>query len=232
MHRFFLPELVADVTEFDLPEDESKHACRVLRLKTGDLIEVVNGNGLLVEGEIIDDYVKKTAIKVVKSHQEAKEKQHIHIAIAPTKNMDRFEWFLEKATEIGVNEITPILTSNAERKVIKMERLEKVVISATKQSQRLFKPQINPLTLFTDFLESTDNAFIAHCEDMDKKSILNAAEINDNFTLLIGPEGDFSTNEIQQALKKGYKPVSLGTNRLRTETAGVYAVVVAKTMYP
>lgn len=231
MHRFFLPDLIIDVAEFDLQEDESKHACRVLRLKTGDSIEVVNGNGLLVIGEIIDDHVKKTRIKVIESYLEAKEKQHIHIAIAPTKNMDRFEWFLEKATEIGINEITPLLTSNAERKVIKMDRLEKVIISATKQSQRLFKPKLNPLTSFKDFLESTDDAFIAHCEDMDNKAILKAAEINDNFTLLIGPEGDFSVNEIQQALKKGYKPVSLGANRLRTETAGVYAVVVAKTMY-
>lgn len=231
MHRFFLPDLIMDVAEFHLPEDESKHACRVLRLKTGDSIEVVNGNGLLVIGEIIDDHVKKTRIKVIESYLEAKEKQHIHIAIAPTKNMDRFEWFLEKATEIGVDEITPLLTANAERKVIKMERLEKVIISATKQSKRLFKPLLNPMTTFNDFLNTTSEAFIAHCEDMDNKNNLNVAEINDNFTLLIGPEGDFSVNEIQHALKKGYKPVSLGANRLRTETAGVYAVTVAKILH-
>lgn len=228
MHRFFVPEITESTKQYILSEEESKHACRVLRLGIGDEIAIINGKGNLFTCEIIEDHPKHCAVSIINLITEKPDLQHIHIAIAPTKNIDRFEWFLEKATEIGIHEITPVVGDNSERKIIKTERLEKILVSATKQSKRLYIPKLNPLISVKEFIIQTPFAFIAHCEDDETKNVITVKDMTDNFTMLIGPEGDFSPIEIKLALEKGFKSKMLGKNRLRTETAGVYAVTLAK----
>lgn len=228
MHRFFVPEITESTKQYILSEEESKHACRVLRLGVGDKIAIINGKGNLFSCKIIEDHPKHCAVSIIDVTTETPDFQHIHIAISPTKNIDRFEWFLEKATEIGVHEITPVVGDNSERKIIKIDRLEKILVSATKQSKRLYIPKLNPLISVKEFISQTPFSFIAHCEDDETKSGLAAEDITDSFTMLIGPEGDFSPLEIKLALEKGFKSIMLGKNRLRTETAGVYAVTLAK----
>jgi 16S rRNA (uracil1498-N3)-methyltransferase len=228
MHRFFIPELTLEQTTYTLSEDESKHACKVLRMNTGDYLEIINGKGTLFTAVISDAHHKHCSIEITSLFSEKPSSTSIHIAIAPTKNMDRLEWFIEKATEIGVTEITPILCSNSERKVLKLERLEKIIVSATKQSQRLFIPQLNELTPIATFIQQHPNCYIAHCEVNQPRIELHTLKLDSNFTLIIGPEGDFSSTEIELAMKNKFKAVSLGSNRLRTETAGVYAVTIAK----
>ncbi|WP_455170423.1 RsmE family RNA methyltransferase, partial [Aegicerativicinus sediminis] len=150
---------------------------------------------------------------------------YLHILIAPTKNIDRFEWFLEKSTEIGVSEITPIICDNSERKIIKIDRCERIIESAMKQSLKSYKPKLNDLTDFQSALElfKSNQVLIAHCEPQERVLLKDVVEPSKNYTILIGPEGDFSSKEIENALSKGCKPISLGDSRLRTETAGVVA---------
>ena len=225
MHIFYTPDISG--RSYVLNEDESKHCVRVLRLSVGDSIILVDGNGGFYEGRISDAHPKRCAVEVVSSIQEyGKRPFHLHVAIAPTKNIDRFEWFLEKATEIGIHEITPLLCSNSERKNINDERLEKIMVSAMKQSLKAYLPRLNPMVAFNTFVRQTLDAgkFIAHCEDQEKVHLKNLVRPEQNIVVLIGPEGDFSSEEIGVALKNGYQPVSLGESRLRTETAGVAAV--------
>lgn len=229
MHRFFVPDISSDQKVIILPEEESKHATKVLRLKEGDTIELINGKGDLFTCELLLTG-KRAEVKVLQHLFETPDKQTIHIAIAPTKNIDRLEWFLEKATEIGVDEVSLILCENSERKIVKMERLEKILVSATKQSKRLYKPILHDLLPFKTFIEQIENGgFIAHCEENMSRPELRQHPIPENFLMLIGPEGDFSSGEIELALTKNFQPVTLGKNRLRTETAGVYVVSLAKT---
>lgn len=210
-----------------LSEIDSKHAIKVLRMTNGDRCFVVNGNGERFTSEVVVAHQKKTELKILETHTEVKKHAKLHIAIAPTKNIDRFEWFLEKATEIGIDEITPILSENSERKIIKHERLEKVLISAMKQSQQLYLPKLNPLTSLKEiFVNATEKQkYIAHCEEHEKKYLGDAVDMQFDTLILIGPEGDFSSVEIENA-KKTFTPVSLGFSRLRTETAGVYATSI------
>src|SRR5690606_10348681 len=165
MHRFFVPDISSHQKVIILPEEESKHATKVLRLKEGDTIELINGKGDLFTCELILTG-KRAEVKVLQHLHETPDKQTIHIAIAPTKNIDRLEWFLEKATEIGVDEVSLLLCENSERKIVKMERLEKILVSATKQSKRLYKPILHDLLPFKTFIEQIENGgFIAHCEE-------------------------------------------------------------------
>lgn len=224
MHIFYTPELSGK--NYTLDETESKHCIRVLRLQQGDEIILVDGRGGFFTAEITDPNPKRCSVKVIKSElQFGLRNFQVQIAIAPTKNMDRIEWFLEKATEIGINRITPLLCRYSERKDIKLERLEKVMVSAMKQSLKAYLPQLDPLTRFTDLIsqEFSGQKFIAHCEEQHREILKNLIEPNQNYLILIGPEGDFSTDEIDAAIKAGFKPVSLGNSRLRTETAGVVA---------
>lgn len=226
MRRFFVNTESLEGNELTLPEQESKHACKVLRMQVGDSLEIVNGKGELFEGEItVADYKKCLVRKITYKFYE-RDRYQIHIAIAPTKMNDRFETFLEKATELGVHEITPILCSNSERKKVKLERYEKVLISAMKQSKRLYLPQLNKLTPISSFIEN-QVGLIAHCENGEKQNIKDHLKPI-NCPILIGPEGDFTVEEIEKALKRGFKPVTLGKTRLRTETAGLYACMQAK----
>jgi len=212
--------------EIILSAEESKHATRVLRKKEGDILNFTDGKGNLYKAEITLADSRKCRLEIVSSDQ--KEKQHnyhLQIAIAPTKNMHRFEWFLEKATEIGIDEITPIICSHSERKAIKTERCNRILLSAMKQSLKFHLPKLNEAISLNDFIKQDyeGTKYIAHYEDGKKKE-LKTVNKTEKTLILIGPEGDFSPKEIKLALQNQFKAVSLGTSRLRTETAGIVAV--------
>ena len=211
--------------EIILSAQESKHATKVLRKKEGDILNFTDGKGCFYTAEITVADKRRCRLQVVSS--ERKEKQHnyyLHIAIAPTKNIDRFEWFLEKATEIGIDEITPIICSRSERKVMKTERGNRILLSAMKQSLKHHLPKLNDAISLNDLIKKDFNGtkYIAHCEGGEKKE-LKIENKSENYLILIGPEGDFKQNEIDLAFKNQFKAVSLGTSRLRTETAGIIA---------
>ncbi len=225
MQLFYNPNLDNTTIDFTFREEESKHIIRVLRKKEDDILTITNGKGLLLTSKITIANPKKCTAVILNSTEKEPSKSWIHLAVAPTKNNDRFEWFLEKATEIGINEITPIACENSERKVIKQERMEKVIQSAMKQSLQTFLPKFNPIISYKEFIKKEHNGqlFIAHCEETEKIDLSKKAEKHKNTTILIGPEGDFSTTEIKTAFENNFSPVSLGENRLRTETAAVVA---------
>ncbi len=226
--RLFYDSHIKPGTKFHtLSEDESKHIVRVLRLKTGNKIGLLNGKGDFFECEIVEDLPKKCGLHVLSMEQEKPLDHSIHIALGPTKQMDRLEWFVEKATEIGITEITLIDCENGERGKIKTERLIRKAVSAMKQSHRKFLPIINGLTPFKTFVENNPNGLIAHCYDSEKGNFESSFQPK-NCPILIGPEGDFTPNEIDFSIKNGYKTVTLGKNRLRTETAALYACMRAK----
>jgi 16S rRNA (uracil1498-N3)-methyltransferase len=227
MHLFYDPSIEKNTSIHLLSEEESKHACKVLRLVSGNQITLVNGKGIEFIATITDAHPKRCKVEITSQLVEDKQDKEFHIAIAPTKIIDRIEWFLEKATEIGITEITLIICSNSERKQIKEERLEKIIISAMKQSKRLFLPKLNPIIDFATFIKTHPKGLIAHCYEGEKKTIPDVMTSTD-CPILIGPEGDFTLQEVEKAIASGYKTITLGTNRLRTETAGLYAVMQAK----
>ena len=223
MQLFYLPN-VTDTCYLD--EVESRHCVKVLRLKQGDIIKLTDGKGFFYSAEISDANPKKCQLTIThKEEEQHKRNYFLHIAIAPTKNIDRFEWFLEKATEIGIDEITPIVSENSERKQIKPERLEKIIVSAMKQSLKATVPLLNPLTSYTNFIkaEQSDQKYIAHCYDENKIELFHTIQEKKRYVILIGPEGDFSLKEVESAISNGFQPISLGNSRLRTETAGIVA---------
>lgn len=208
-----------------LSNDEAIHCSKVLRKKVDDPVFVSDGSGRLYDG-VITQITKKNVTITLSNEIESQMESHIRsIAIAPTKNIDRFEWFLEKSTEIGITNIYPFLSSHSERKVIKPERLEKILVSAMKQSKNLYKPTLHPLTPLNQLLTldfETQSKYIAHC--MEPESALqNLYKSGTNAIVLIGPEGDFTDSEVSLAKSNGWEEVSLGTSRLRTETAGIVA---------
>lgn len=226
MQLFFSQEINSATKEFTFDKNESRHIIRVLRKSDGDLVHITNGNGDLFEGQIIVPNDKRCTVQIVKCTSFKKPwNYYLHIAIAPTKNNDRLEWFLEKATEIGVHEITPIICEHSERKVYKIDRAEKIIQAAMKQSLQYFLPKINEPISFSEFIKkhNADSKFIAHCEETERKSLKNTAKAKDNIIILIGPEGDFSSKEINLALENKYIPITLGNTRLRTETAALAA---------
>lgn len=225
MNLFYIPEITPDTTSIVLSEEESKHACRVLRLKKGDQLRLLDGVGGSYLAEIADDHPKHCDVSILEYTFEEKADQEIHIAIAPTKNNERIEWFLEKATELGITEVSLLLCSNSERKQVKEERFEKILISAMKQSQRLYLPKLNALISFKEFIQKYPQGALAHCFEGEKKSLSSVLKPA-NYPILIGPEGDFSKEEVELAAASGYDFISLGTNRLRTETAGLYACML------
>ena len=212
-------------SEFILSNDESHHIKKVLRKKEGDVLNFTDGEGNLIIGKIISLNKKQAIIAKINSLKKRKNHNYsLHIAISPTKNIDRFEWFLEKSTEIGVDEITPMICERSERKIIKIERCNRILISAMKQSLKYHLPKLNQITSFKEIINNSNlsNKYIAH---LNKKSIpLKNEKTKNDITILIGPEGDFSENEIQEAILKEFKLINLGKNRLRTETAGIVAV--------
>jgi 16S rRNA (uracil1498-N3)-methyltransferase len=221
---FYTPDITGK--DYTLSEEESKHCVRVLRLQIGDTLHLIDGRGGFYEAEIMDDHSKRCLVKVVKETKDfEKRNNHLHIAIAPTKNIERTEWFLEKATEIGIDEISFLLCDHSERKDVKLERLDKVVTSAMKQSLKAYHPQLHDAERFKYFIKKpfSGDKYIAHCEPEEKQHLKDIYIKGVNALILIGPEGDFSPAEIQLALENGFKPISLGKSRLRTETAAVLA---------
>lgn len=245
-HIFYTPKIVDDILE--LPQEEANHAIRVLRLKEDDPLMLTDGSGKFYEAVITLASPKHCQFKILRAYPDSKLwNGKIHIAFAPTKNMDRIEWAVEKMTEIGVDEISLLNCTNSERKVVKTERLEKIVVSAMKQSHKAFKPLVDEMTPFKSFIQQpfTGQKFIAHCyapEDLnenlhDEPTPANGSihQTDQNFLgdilipgkdalVLIGPEGDFSIDEVKTAIRAGFQPISLGKSRLRTETAALVAV--------
>ena len=225
MQLFYNPNISENDISFNFNKDESRHIVKVLRKKSGDLLHITNGNGWLFEGELTLVDSKHCTINIISKALKEKRSYNLHIAVAPTKMNDRYEWFLEKATEIGVETITPIICDHSERKVVKTERFEKIIQSAMKQSLQFYLPKLNPSIAFKDFVNQdfTDQKFIAHCEDTDKTALKSKLKPKQDCTILIGPEGDFSVKEIEIALLHNFIPVTLGETRLRTETAAITA---------
>lgn len=224
MWLFYCPDIKSDM---ELPQEEAGHCLRVLRMKEGDTLRITDGKGSFYNAVISAAQGKRCMVHIEsEEHQELLWSGHLHVAMAPTKLMDRNEWFVEKAVEIGVDEITFLKTEHSERDVIKMERIEKIAVSAMKQSQKATLPVLNGMTSFRSFIERgfEGDKFIAHCEPGSKVLLQDAVVPGHDTVVLIGPEGDFSPAEIEMALQAGFKPISLGPSRLRTETAALVSV--------
>ena len=228
MQLFYNSEISKETKQLTFDKIESKHIVRVLRKKEGDILKITNGKGFLFDAEISFANDKRCSAIIINTIEKPKPwNYYLHIAIAPTKNNDRMEWFLEKATEIGIDEITPIICSNSERRVVKTERFEKIIQAAMKQSLKFTLPKLNQPVKFNDFIDQDfeGKVCIAHCENHEDKNLLQTTiNPSEKTTILIGPEGDFSTQEIAKALLKKISPISLGESRLRTETAALVAV--------
>jgi 16S rRNA (uracil1498-N3)-methyltransferase len=222
VNLFFQPAVSEGINH--LTAEESYHAFRVLRMSSGDDIKITDGKGVFYQAQIISIDSKKCVFKISAQEKIPKKDYHIHIAIAPTKNADRIEWFVEKAIEIGVHEISFILCKNSERRVLNVERIEKIAVSAMKQSQQAWVPILQPLRPLSEVLkQSADQKFIGYVDSSNPVHLKAIAKPNNSYLVLIGPEGDFSTEELESAQQLGFEKVSLGENRLRTETAGLIA---------
>ena len=233
MQLFFDPHFDPSAPTAELDADEARHALKVLRLDTGDTISVTDGRGNLCTCRIVSADRRRGSLTLRTEHVEpecGRLPYRLAMAVAPTKNIDRFEWFLEKATEVGVSEIIPLETARSERRTLKSERAEKVIAAAMKQSLKCFCPQLHPMTTFAGLLSMPfgGRRFIAHCDAAGERRFLgDVLHAGEDAMVLIGPEGDFSPEEIAAALAHGFEPVTLGHQRLRTETAAVAATVIA-----
>lgn len=225
MQLFYTTDIQGNQAHFS--EVEARHAVQVLRHKVGDRLNFVDGQGTFYEGEIIETGKKRCILSILSREESYKQRPfHLTIAIAPTKNINRLEWFLEKTTELGIDTIIPIQCQHSERGKLRLDRLEKVLLSAMKQSLKAQLPKLEPLTPFKKLLQRTDlphQKYIAHCAEGEKELLGKKYSAGEDVMILIGPEGDFSEQEIQSALSHGFLPTSLGDNRLRTETAGIAA---------
>jgi 16S rRNA (uracil1498-N3)-methyltransferase len=233
MQLFYAPEI--SLPRYTLPEEESKHCVRVLRMTVGDELHLTDGKGNMYRCKVVSDNVKHCTVEVVETiHEYEKMSYGLVMAVAPTKNIDRFEWFLEKATEVGISEVYPLECDHSERRQIKDDRELKIITSAVKQSLKAYHPMLHPMTRFKDVVSMPfeGQKFIAHCNDaMGERDYLGKLlKKGGNTLILIGPEGDFSEEEINFALENGFKAISLGKERLRTETAAVVATVVTSTI--
>ena len=225
MQLFYNINISESDTNFNFDKEESRHIVKVLRKKPGDTLHITNGNGWLFTAKLTLADQKHCAVNIVSKSLQPKRCYGLHLAVAPTKMNDRYEWFLEKATEIGIETITPIICDHSERKIVKTERFEKIIQSAMKQSLQCYLPKLNSPTAFKDFINQDLNGqkYIAHCEETDKKSLKSQLKPKEDCLILIGPEGDFSIKEIELALQNKFIPVTLGETRLRTETAAIAA---------
>lgn len=224
MNIFYEPKIKETLK---LNEEESRHAIKVLRLSAGDLLHIVDGKGGFYKCQVKVAHEKKCEVKITEEQQQfGLNNFYIHLIIAPTKNLDRIEWMVEKCVEIGIDEISFIQSRYSERKEVKIARIEKIAIGAMKQSLKAYLPKINEMISWREFLKkdySETFKMIAHLEEGDRKLIQHVAKPNEKYAVLIGPEGDFSNDEIKQSIEKGFQPVTLGSSRLRTETAGLVA---------
>ncbi|MDO4164967.1 MAG: 16S rRNA (uracil(1498)-N(3))-methyltransferase [Bacteroides sp.] len=223
MHVFYTPDIQ---TRCELPEEEAAHAVRVLRLQAGDEVTLTDGKGCFYRAEITTASNKRCLVRLLETiPQPPLWSGHLHLAMAPTKNMDRTEWFAEKATEIGFDELTFLNCRFSERRVIKTERIAKILVSAIKQSLKARLPRLNEMTDFNRFIAQpfAGQKFIAHCYEGEKPLLKDCLRKGEDALVLIGPEGDFSEEEVQKAIENGFQPISLGRSRLRTETAALVA---------
>lgn len=224
MHLFYTPELLGEY--YTLNEQESKHCIKVLRLKAGDHIQLSDGKGNLCKAELISNNTRRCEVRIVETLKEfGKRDYRIHLAVAPTKNINRYEWFLEKATEIGIDDITPLFCLRSERKIVRNDRLEKVITSAIKQSIKAYHPVLHKPQSFKDFIKNDlyGKKYIAYVEEGEHPSLKSLYTPGKDIVILIGPEGDFSPEEVKLAQDNGFATVNLGNSRLRTETAAVLA---------
>lgn len=233
MQLFYAPEIT--LPRYTLPEEESKHCIRVLRMVEGDELHLTDGQGTMHRCKVVDANAKRCTVEVVESIAEYEKLPYrLTMAVAPTKNIDRFEWFLEKATEVGIAEVYPIECSHSERRHIKSEREEKVITAAVKQSLKAYHPTLHELTPVKQLMAMPfdGDKYIAHCDQSfgEKPYLGKIAKKERDTLILIGPEGDFSPEEINFALQNGFKPISLGKQRLRTETAAVVSTVIISTI--
>ena len=232
MQLFYAPEI--SFPRYTLPEEESKHCVRVLRMGVGDELHITDGQGMLHRCKVVDDNAKRCVVEIVESTQAEPLPYHLVMAVAPTKNIDRYEWFLEKATEVGVGEIYPIESEHSERRQIKHERELKVITSAVKQSLKMYHPTLHELTPFKQVVAMPfeGDKYIAHCNSTlgERPYLGKLLKKGGRMLILIGPEGDFSPEEITFAVQNGFKPISLGDQRLRTETAAVAATMIVSTI--
>lgn len=224
---FYAPEIQLEATRFVMNETESNHAVKVLRMTAGEKLTLIDGRGNAFDAVILNPHAKRCEVEIIERQKGVGRRNYrLHIAFAPTKLNERTEWFLEKATEIGVDEFTPLLTCHSERKELKKERMEKIIVSAMKQSHKAYLPVLNEMTSFTSFMEKTKQGggqkFIAHCHPMEKMK-LKDARLHMDTVVMIGPEGDFSQEEVKEALENGFRACTLGDSRLRTETAALVA---------
>lgn len=230
MHLFYNPEATSNI----LPLEESQHAIRVLRLRQGDSIEITDGAGSFYHATVTKADSSATAYNIGKQIKIPARPFSIHLAIAPTKNMDRMEWMVEKCTEVGVDRISFIQCKTSERKTMHLERLKKIALNAMKQSRQAWLPGLGELTPFSKFIQETTatQCFIAHVDDSNPLHLSRLAKLAGHYLIMIGPEGDFVTEEIDLALKSRFQKVSLGPTRLRTETAGLYATILLNIINP
>lgn len=231
MIRFYAPDIATSLT---LPESDSQHCVRVLRMKAGDHIEVMDGKGRLYRCVLVDAHSKHAAVEIIDSQElPLFWSQDVTLAIAPTKHMDRMEWMVEKLTELGVNRIIPLLCRHSERKEIKTERLEKIAVSAMKQSLKATLPEILPMIPISEVLAGycDEQRFVCYCDDNTPRRFLGTVYKPDSsVAIMIGPEGDFSPDEISSAMTLGWQPVTLGDTRMRTETAAIAACQIIHTV--
>ena len=225
MQLFYIPDLNENSKTAFFNSDESRHLFKVLRKKVGDEVLITNGNQLMFKGNILDISKNNCEVEISKCEKKEKLGYSLHIVISILKSNERFEWFLEKASEIGITEITPVLCERSEKKFINEKRLNKVLISAMKQSLKANLPILNPIVKLKDYYKSnlSDQLFIAHCNESEKDFLISSVKPKENVTILIGPEGDFTKYEVEEAVKIGFKPVSLGNTRFRAETAAIIA---------
>ncbi len=226
MHLFYTPDIIATQSHYQLSEEESKHCIRVLRLEQGDTVQLIDGKGGLYKALIFEAHPKRTLLQITSVIQKYGERNHyLHIAVAPTKNTERLEWFLEKATEIGIDEISLIICQRSERKDAKEERLTKIITAAMKQSLKAYHPLLNGPVAYTTFISQSFSGqqYIAHCEPGHKAELKTVVQPNGRYLIMIGPEGDFAPQEIDEAIQNGFKAITLGNSRLRTETAALEA---------
>lgn len=228
MNQFYAPNILTDPV---LPEDESHHAVKVLRLQAGDSVLVMDGQGTMYHATIAVAHPKHCLLNSLEKVDSPRTRNYyLHVAIAPTKNMDRLEWFTEKAAEIGIDEISPIFCTFSERKVLKNDRLEKILVSAMKQSMQPYLTKLNEPCSFKDFMKRAaafdGQKFIGHCHSGEKEMLARALEPGGRYLILIGPEGDFSEEEVASAVASGFTPITLGDMRLRVETAALYSCSV------
>lgn len=223
MHVFYTPDILSDTYTFN--EEERRHGVQVLRLSAGDQVILVDGIGGYYTAAVTTATKKQLSVQVLSVKNGYNKRSFtLHVAVAPTKNIERIEWFIEKATELGIDEISMILCERSERRVVKEDRLNKVITAAVKQSMQAYHPVLHPTITFKEFISrQSGHVFIAHCGGGDKCTIQSALPRGEQCTILIGPEGDFSDAELALALANGCVPISLGTNRLRTETAALAA---------